>query len=107
MIILFHNYFQQKYRCSSHRCIFFEKDETTTNTALEDKFKDDRRQLRAVATALQLPETTKLDTLMNRFVLDINKTCRNTESNVRSALSSSSDDYFSDSSADDQLTDPL
>jgi len=92
---------------SKSRFIFFEKDETIANTSHEDKFKDDRRQLRSVATALQLPETTKLDKLMTDFVLDVSKACKSTEGSDRTALSSSSDDYFSESSADNQLTDPL
>jgi len=57
---------------SKSRFAFFEKEEDTTSKA-EAKFKDDRRQLRSIITALHLPERMKLDKLMGIYILDINK----------------------------------
>ena len=91
---------------NSHRFIFFEKEEDTIKNLAEDKFKDDRRQLRAVATALQLSEKTKLEKLLANFVLDVNKASRCGERTECNSSSPSSDSCISEDSANEQLTDP-
>ena len=86
----------------------FDKEDNAAGK-LVHKFTDDSRQLRSIVTALQLPSTYKLDKFAKKFVLDVNKACRENEENVGDT-SSSCDEFVSgeegDSSLDEHLTDP-
>jgi hypothetical protein len=86
--------------------IFFEK-EAKENGKPEEKFKDDRRHLRSVTTALQLPTSLKLDKFITHFVLDVNKVGRGDA--TRSKSFSESEEELSErecSSEEEYLTEP-
>lgn len=89
---------------SKSRFAFFEKEEDTTSKA-EAKFKDDRRQLRSIITALHLPERMKLDKLMGTFILDINKAGKASELDLLDPSSSDEDSSERETSNDD-LSEP-
>ena len=92
----------------SFRFILFEKEDDGIGKPIE-KFKDDRRQLRSVTTALQLPTTLKLDKFINDYVLDVNKVGRGNDVQLNHESSSSSEleDSFEECSSDNEdLTEP-
>ena len=95
-----------------HRFILFEKEKDDTGKPT-DKFKDDRRQLRSVANALQLPTSVKLDKFINHFVLDVSKVgrCNETQCQGESSSESGLDEYLLSqeedcTSYDENLTEP-
>mmetsp|Transcript_17058 Transcript_17058/g.30939 ORF Transcript_17058/g.30939 Transcript_17058/m.30939 type:complete len:1118 (+) Transcript_17058:283-3636(+) len=92
---------------SKSRFAFFEKEEDAP-IKVEEKFKDDRRQLRSIITVLQLPERMKLDKLIGSHILDVNQVGKVNEVNrLETSSSSSSDEDVSEKeSIDDDLTDP-
>jgi hypothetical protein len=92
---------------SCHRFVLFEKEDEATGKPTE-KFKDDRRQLRSVTTALQLPTTLKLDKFINSYVLDVNKVCRGNDAQLKDESSSELEESFEEeySSDDENLTEP-
>lgn len=94
--------------CILHfRFILFEKEDDGIGKPIE-KFKDDRRQLRSVTTALQLPTTLKLDKFINDYVLDVNKVGRGNDVQLNHESSSSElEESFEEYSSDNEdLTEP-
>jgi len=91
---------------SKSRFAFFEKDEEATSKA-EAKFKDDRRQLRSIMVALQLPDRMKLNRLISSYIIDVSQVGKMNEANGLDLLSSSSgDESISENDCSDGLTDP-
>jgi hypothetical protein len=72
------------------------------NSKAESKFKDDRRQLRSIVTAMHLPERMKLDKFVGTYILDVSKAVKLCELDLDDS-SSCSEEYVSDSeeSSDD------
>ncbi|KAL7483484.1 hypothetical protein ACHAW6_009132 [Cyclotella cf. meneghiniana] len=93
------------------RFVIFEKEgDAKENRKPEEKFKDDRRQLRSITAALQMPASVKLDKFLSHFVMDVNKVGRGNDATVchnslsESNGSASENGYYL--SEDENLTDP-
>ncbi|KAL7544521.1 hypothetical protein ACHAWF_007899, partial [Thalassiosira exigua] len=89
---------------SKSRIIFFEKEETTNKA--EEKFKDDRRQLRSIINALHLPEQTKLNELIGSYILDINQMGKTKEAKRRESSSEDEEYVSEEENSHDDLADP-
>ena len=76
-----------------HRFIFFEK-EKGSKCFLEDSFKESRKQLCAVATALHLPEEDAAEYIVNTTLLDL-RDVQETEDHQDDADESRYDDISS------------
>ncbi|KAL9189729.1 hypothetical protein ACHAXT_009404 [Thalassiosira profunda] len=84
------------------RFALFQKDEDAKKA--EAKFKDNRRELRAIIAALHLPERMKLDKLVGSYILDVDQVGKGKEADE--GYSSSEDEYISDEEEEEDLTEP-
>ena len=96
---------EQLYLYVLDRFIIFEKEgDAKENGKSEEKFKDDRRQLRSVTTALHLPTSLKLDKFLSHFVMDIHKVGRDNDPTLCHDELSDSNQSVSEDSDDENLT---
>ena len=86
---------------------FFEKEEDVVHGKVESKFKDDRRQLKSIMAALQLPEG-RTDKFVGSYMLDVQKV-KTGELDLLDDSSSSEEeeDSYEIDSDDDNLTEPV